>query len=226
MSVTFDDDSLMSRIVQVYDDPIVRLYSSIRFRILRQRFLFEIGQYLPSSGQVLDIGCGFGLFALYFASVIPTIRIQGFDLNARRVDMATSAAERLRIRNVCFHVADAAGFRLDHPVAGAYMLDLLHHIPAESVGPLVSTIAANLAPGGRLLVKDIEPSPAYKLAFTWLLDKLMDYKAPVRYWAPKELHPLLESHGFEVRRHSLIDYLPYPHVLYVGTKMDHGVAKG
>ena len=56
---------------------------------------------------------------------------------------------------------------------------------------------------------------SYKLAFTWLLDKLMDYKAPVRYWAPEEIQPLLESAGFEVHRHRMIDYLPYPHILYV-----------
>ena len=45
------------RIIRAYDDPIIRAYCWGRFGILRQRFLDEIGQYLPGEGVVLDIGC-------------------------------------------------------------------------------------------------------------------------------------------------------------------------
>ena len=207
----------VSRIVGAYDDVIVRAYSKVRFQILRQRFLFEIGQYLPTSGPVLDIGCGFGLFALYFAMRWPAIQILGFDRNARRVAMARRAAERLGVENARFHVGDAAALQFDMPVAGAYMLDLIHHLPEDAVRPLLHRIASQLSPGGRLIIKDIEPSPAYKLAFTWALDKLMVMRTPVRYWAPAEVQPLLESLGFTVHRHSMIDYLPYPHIIYIGT---------
>src|SRR5216684_3660313 len=51
-------------VIRAYDDPIVRAYCWGRFWILRQRFLDEIGQYLPARGRVLDLGCGFGLFSL------------------------------------------------------------------------------------------------------------------------------------------------------------------
>jgi len=211
-------DDVVRRIVRVYDDPVVRAYCTIRFMILRQRFLFEIGQYLPRSGHVMDVGCGFGLFALYFAIRIPTIQIQALDVSERRIDLARRAAAKLGVENVRFHVGDAAALRLDEPISAAYMLDLMHHIPQASVRPLMATIASNLSPGGRLLVKDIEPSPKYKLAFTWFLDKLMDYRAPVHYWSAEEVQTLLESLDLEVHRHSLIDYLPYPHILYVGTR--------
>jgi 2-polyprenyl-3-methyl-5-hydroxy-6-metoxy-1,4-benzoquinol methylase len=216
--VTASAEGALQRIVDAYDDPIVRLYCTIRFMILRLRFLDEIGQYLPPAGQVLDVGCGFGLFALHFAIQQPGILVRGFDLNERRVNMARRAAKRLGVSNVQFDVADAATFRFDSPIAAAYMLDLIHHIPERSVGPLVDTIACNLEPGGRLLVKDIERAPGYKLGFTWALDKLMDYKAPVRYWAPGEIQPLIERAGFVVHRHRMIDYLPYPHILYVSTR--------
>ncbi len=218
MPVTPPAEGTFERIVRAYDDPVVRMYCTIRFKILRLRFLDEIGQYLPASGQVLDVGCGFGLFALHFAIQNPAIRIHGFDLNERRVSMARRAAERLGVTNVRFDVGDAARFKFDSPISAAYMLDLIHHIPQQSVAPLVDTIAVNLEIGGRLLVKDIEPAPAYKLGFTWALDTLMDYKAPVRYWAPEEIQPLIERAGFAVHRHRMIDYLPYPHILYVSTR--------
>lgn len=218
MPVTRTSDTPLQRIVDAYDDPIVRIYCTIRFMILRLRFLDEIGQYLPPTGQVLDVGCGFGLFALHFAIQNPGLRIHGFDLSDRRVQMAQRAARKLGVSNVEFQVGNAAAFDYRTPIAAAYMLDLIHHIPERSVKPLIDTIAGNMEPGGRLLVKDIEPAPSYKLGFTWALDKLMDYKAAVRYWAPEEIQPLIEGAGFMVHRHRMIDYLPYPHILYVSTR--------
>ena len=74
-------------VIRAYDDWIVRGYCWGRFWILRQRFLDEIGQYLPERGRVLDLGCGFGLFSLYYASVRPGLRLEGFDRNPRRIAM-------------------------------------------------------------------------------------------------------------------------------------------
>lgn len=210
-------DVSIRRIVDAYDDRIVRTYCRLRFMILR-RFLVEIGQYLPRHGRLLDLGCGFGLFALYFGMQFPAVRIRAFDLNPRRIAAARRAGSRLGVANVEFDVGDVTEVRFDEPISGAYMLDLVHHIPQASVRPLVETIASNLAPGGRLLIKDIEAARSYKLAFTWLLDKAMDPQAPVRYWAPQEVQPMLESLGFGVHRHRMIDYLPYPHILYIGTR--------
>ena len=68
------NDTIRS-IVRAYDDPVVRAYCWARFLVLRQRFLEEIGQYLPPSGPVLDIGCGFGLFSLYYAATGPGLSL-------------------------------------------------------------------------------------------------------------------------------------------------------
>ena len=73
------------RICLAYHSWIVRAYVWGRFGIMRQRFLDEIGQYLPCQGRVLDIGCGFGLFSLYFAATRPGLYLRGFDLNPNRI---------------------------------------------------------------------------------------------------------------------------------------------
>lgn len=219
-----EHDPLIARIVRAYDEPIVVAYCAARFVILRQRFLTEIGRHIPDEGSVLDVGCGFGLFALYFAATRPHVIIRGFDVSERRIAMAKRASARLGIRNVSFEVADARTFRVDREVSAAYMLDLIHHIDPASAAALVRSIAASLEPGGRLLIKDIEPAPAYKLAFTWLLDKMMNPRAPVRYWASREVEELLASLGFAVERRRLPDFLPYPHILYVGSKREDTVS--
>jgi len=209
----------ISRIIRAYDDWIVRSYSRCRFLIMRERFLDEIGQYLPLEGRVLDVGCGFGLFSLYYASTRRGLHIDGFDLNGSRIALAQRAAERLNVRNVRYEVRDARSVetRIDG-YAAAYMLDIIHHIPFEAAEPLLRRVAASLRVGGVLLVKDVDTRPAYKRLFTRALDWVIDPAAPVRYWKASEMQALLEKVGFCVRRHQMKDLLPYPHVLYICLK--------
>ncbi len=202
-------------VIAAYDDWVVRAYCWGRFWIVRQRFLDEVGQYLPRRGRVLDLGCGFGLFSLYYASVLPEIEIEGIDLNARRIAMARKAAARLRLDNARYEVGNATEFRGGRLFDAAYMLDIVHHIPAETVRPLLEQMAKCLPPGGRLVIKDVDTRPFWKRWFTWALDKAMDPSAPVRYWSGEELQGLLEEVGFTVYRHLMVDVLPYPHILYV-----------
>lgn len=207
------------QIIDCYDHWLVRLYCRIRFVILHQRFLREIGQYLPERGDVLDVGCGFGLFALAFAIQHQGIKIQGFDLNARRIRMAQNASKKLGIENVNFECDDATQHVFERPFDAAYMLDIVHHIPPEAVEPLLTRMYAKLKEdGGQLIIKDVADRPVLKRWFTWWLDKLMDYRTPVHYWSREELTELLVRIGFKVRAHEIVDLLPYPHILYICTK--------
>ena len=208
-------NATIRNVVRAYDDPVVRAYCWARFLVLRQRFLEEIGQYLPASGAVLDIGCGFGLFSLYYAATAPGRFVRGLDLSARRIAMARRAAHRLGLDNVAYEQGDARDFKGDSEVAAAYMLDIVHHVPPATVPPLLAQLRRCLAPGGRLLVKDVDTRPAPKRWFTWLLDRVMAPATPVHYWSAEELSQALADAGFLVHRHLMVDLLPYPHVLYV-----------
>ena len=203
------------KIIRAYDDPVVRAYCWARFGILRQRFLEEIGQYLPDEGPVLDIGCGFGLFSLYYAATGPRRFVRGLDVNGRRVALARRAARRLGLDNVAYEESDARDFKGDGEVAAAYMLDIVHHVPAAAVPPLLAGLRRSLPVGGRLLVKDVDTRPAAKRWFTWVLDRAMAPRTPVRYWSAEELTGALSRAGFDVHRHLMVDILPYPHILYI-----------
>jgi cyclopropane fatty-acyl-phospholipid synthase-like methyltransferase len=208
----------IARVVEAYDARVIRAYSRARFLILRQRFLDEIGQYLPLSGDVLDLGCGFGLFSLYYAQILPGSSFRGVDVDARRVGIAREAARRLRLSNVEYVVSDARDFRASRQYAGAYMLDIVHHVEPAAVRPLLAELHATLLPGACLLVKDVDTHPAYKRWFTHALDLLVSPGSPPHYWAAETLQAALQEAGFRVSRHSMVDFLPYPHVLYVCRK--------
>ncbi len=206
----------IENVIGAFDSWVIRLYSRGRFTILREIFLEEIGQYLPAHGRVLDLGCGFGFFSLYFAAREPGRQMFGIDINQRRIADANEAVRRMGLDNARYEVADAAEWDTDESFDAAYVLDLLHHLPQDEVAPFLTRLRRCLRPGGTLLVKEVEDRPRWKMWFTLLLDRLMvGWKEPIRYWPPSEMKALLEGLGFDVKTHRMRDWLPYPHILYV-----------
>jgi cyclopropane fatty-acyl-phospholipid synthase-like methyltransferase len=182
--------------------------------------LEEIGQYLPQNGRILDIGCGFGLFTLYYALLSPGRRFVSIDVSRSRIDTARSASRQLDLlERVSFENRSAESLTTQAlPCDAAYMLDLMHHLPRAWHRPLLDSIFQHLASDGILIVKDIATVPRWKMAFTWILDMLMSPQQPPGYIDTKSMRELLESVGFDVKIHALLDILPYPHVLYVCRK--------
>lgn len=204
------------RIIASYDSRVIRVYALCRFAILRQHFLEEIGQYLPRSGRILDLGCGFGLFSLYFASQEPGRHLFGVDIDAQRIAQARKSARALSLDNVSYAIGNVLEWEGEGRFDAIYVLDIIHHLPQADVPAFVEALRDWLAPGGTLVIKDVAHRPAWKRWFTLILDRLMvGWQEPIRYWPEGEFIALLESLGFQVYRHRLKDILPYPHILYV-----------
>lgn len=214
-------DSPIRNIVNSYRDPIIKTYSRIRFTILRQPFLEEIDQWLPAEGRVLDLGSGFGLFSLYFATTHPKRHVIGVELSEKRVTQARASATHLGLTNVEYHVANVLEWEAPGGLFDAiYMLDVVHHLPQDSVAAFLARLVSLLKPGGTLLLKDVSDRPRYKMLFTLALDRLMVGMEPIRYWSPAALAEVLQSLGMDVKRHLMNDILPYPHVLYICKRND------
>src|SRR6202035_1085894 len=115
--------------------PFERTYSRVRFSILRPKLLSVMDLLLPDEGRILDVGCGFGLFAAYFGQTHPRREIVGIDPNARRIAMAERVARSVlgtaAGKGHRFLVGDVRDAKLEGPFAAVYMLDVMHHIPAD-----------------------------------------------------------------------------------------------
>ena len=207
-----------SRIISAYSG-LIKLYAFVRFKIIHIRFLEEIEQYLPDRGEILDLGCGFGLFAMYMALSKPNARVIGLDINARRLQIARDAAAKLGIRNVSFEQHDLRDWRPDQTITGAYALDVFHHVPPASGDRLLCDLFAHLEAGGRFLLKDIDTQPRGMLWFTYLLDALMSPRDDFHYRSAGAWQRQLSASGFApIRLHYLWDILPYPHILLICDK--------
>jgi SAM-dependent methyltransferase len=202
--------------------PLVeRAYANVRFSILRPKLLSVMDLLLPDEGRILDIGCGFGLFAAYFGQTQPARRIVGVDPDARRIAMARRVCESIGIEGNTFLAGDARDAPLEGFFAGAYVLDVMHHIPEHDQLPLLERLRDLLAPRGVLLIKDITTEPTFGLEFTRILDRVMvGWNEPLCYRHHREWGEMLSSLGFHVRMVRVPDVLPYPHVVIAATKRD------
>jgi ubiquinone/menaquinone biosynthesis C-methylase UbiE len=105
--------------------------------------------------EILEIGCGNGVQALYINANYNPLRITGIDLNKANIEIANSERERANSDNVRFLVDDAQN---------------LSHIPSDSVDVLLNIESAFhypdkpaflkevtrvLKPGGQFLIADI-----------------------------------------------------------------------
>ena len=199
---------------------VERAYAHIRFSILRTKLLSVMDLLLPDQGNILDVGCGFGLFAAYFGQTHPRRAITGVDPNGRRVQMATRVADKVGLKRHRFFEGDVRTALLEGPFDAAYVLDVMHHIPEKDQIPVLERLRDLLRPGGILLIKDITTEPRFGLKFTEYLDRVMvGFDDELTYRHHKEWGRLLTDLGFRVRIVRVPDILPYPHVVIAATKV-------
>ena len=63
------------------------------------RLLIENLQ-LPSSGRILDLGCGYGPVGIFIAKKKPTLEVWMTDINTRAFELTRLNVERNRVKNV------------------------------------------------------------------------------------------------------------------------------
>ncbi|MGA7123846.1 MAG: class I SAM-dependent methyltransferase [Polyangiaceae bacterium] len=195
-------------------------YSLVRFSILRPKLLSVMDLLLTDRGRILDVGCGFGLFAAYFGQTQRRRRITGVDPDARRVGIARHVADALGLHEHKFVVGDVRAAAIEGPFEAAYVLDVMHHLPREDQRRVLERLRGLLAPGGMLLVKDITTEPRHGLLFTKSLDRLMvGWREPLAYRHHREWGAMLTDLGFSVRMVRVPDVLPYPHIVIAATKV-------
>jgi SAM-dependent methyltransferase len=214
--------AIKRRIIATYDSLLIRMYCLVRFLIIPMRMMDSIGQFVPERGTVLDLGCGFGLFTLYYAMTHPEARFVGVDLSDRRIALARNSARKLGLSNVEFLQGDAraAVRHMQQRFNLVFSIDLFHHIPYADGDALAQSIHDQLlGADGAWVLKDVSTKPRAMLYFTFLLDWLMNPRDAFFYRNLSVWKANARNIGYaSVETFEVWDVLPYPHFLLVARK--------
>jgi len=188
------------------------LYAKIRWRICPFE---EIEKYLPQSGVIFDIGCGYGMFSHFLSLKSADRQIIGIDNSAKRLNIAKSTLKKHS--NIEFIQGDVRN--LDLPKCqGAVMSDVLHHLsPIVSEG-LLNRIFNRLSPSGRLVIEEVDNKPFWKYVNNLIVDNVLYPTQTINFKPSKQWRELLEKIGFQVEIIPAYRSVPFADVILVCTK--------
>jgi SAM-dependent methyltransferase len=175
---------------------------------------------LPRTGRTLEIGCGHGLFSAYAALDGPDRRVVGVDIDADKVAVgaaATAALPNVEIR----HAPD--GEVPEGPWDTIAVVDVLYLLPPAAQHALLTAAAAQLAPGGRLVVKEMSADPRWKVRWNTFQEtlsvrvlRITEGSRAFTFLDPAVTTATLESAGLTVTATRLDRGRLHPHHVLVG----------
>jgi SAM-dependent methyltransferase len=176
--------------------------------------VFKLVAELKGLGRVLDLGCGRGQLSLLLLELGAATHVHGIDSDVRKVDVARAAGPEAE-----FHVADLA--RAELPAADTILLiDVLHYLPVAEQDALLLAAARALAPGGRLVVRELDAAPSARGAvtrlFEWFGRKIGLNRGRATVYRPaRAVTELLEREGLRCRVQGASESTPFANVLIV-----------
>src|SRR5262245_33435011 len=124
--------------------------SSEYFSRYKARYVARIlGQTFQ--GTVLDFGCGVGVLSTCMRQELPGCRLDGYDVSAESVRQIPSA-----LTAAGTFTSDLAS--LSDRYDAVVLSNVMHHVPPEHRGLVVSWLRDRLAPAGKLFVFEHNPA--------------------------------------------------------------------
>ncbi|XUU59501.1 class I SAM-dependent methyltransferase [Erythrobacter sp. HA6-11] len=168
-----------------YEPQIAEAYRSIFINL--DDWTGQVQAVCPAPRRILEVGCGEGAMTARLAVAFPNAQIDAIDITPRlgRLFEGDSARVNFHEEYVEHRLAKSP-----EPYDLILLVDVLHHVPENAQGSLLSSIRELLSPNGVFALKDWERnySPIYWLCY--LSDRFLTGDR-IRYKTTKETSELL-----------------------------------
>lgn len=182
---------------------------------------------VPRSGNILEVGCGHGVFTTFLALSAVSRTVVGVDIDAEKIALAQEAAKGLRPgeADLSFEHRDSGEVpTIDEGWDAIVFVDVLYLLAPDDRSRLLAECVAALAPGGLLIVKEVDTEPRFKARMAqfqeFLATKVLriTHGDALDFPSAKKLESLLADDGLETRMARLDKGYFHPHCVVVGTK--------
>lgn len=154
----------------------------------------QMEKYFPKMGEIVDIGCGEGLFTLFLALKQKKRKVYGIDLNSKKIKLAKQTS--INLPNISFKIINAFSWKTK--VDGIVISDVFHHFPKEKQEPFLRKTFHLLNNKGVLLIKEINKDDFVRSRLSRIWDYFLYPKDQINYWSKRKLIQTLTKIGFRV----------------------------
>ncbi len=187
--------------------------------------------HVPVDSNVLDFGCGGGLFMGLLYSTGRLNSGYGIDLKPASIAVANKMVERAENQvpgksaktTLTFESGDVfAGPRSSEilparPFDVVALVDVIHHVPPSLHRQLLEMLVARVKPGGTFLYKDMCRSPLWRAGTNWFHD-LVVAKQWIHYARYEWVEQTVAELGMNLMHSARINRFWYGHDLRVFRK--------
>jgi uncharacterized protein len=134
-----------------------------RFKMRLDPMFARLGDFLPESGAVLDIGCGFGVAAAWALARSANLRVVAVEPDEDRARVANFVlGERGEV-----HEGAAPGALPEVSASAVMCLDVIHHLDDAGLTATLAHARRSLAGGGKLILRATVPSAGRPPFYRW-----------------------------------------------------------
>jgi 2-polyprenyl-3-methyl-5-hydroxy-6-metoxy-1,4-benzoquinol methylase len=190
----------------------LKIYARIIFNF--DQIKKHLDSFIPAEGNVLDWGCGYGIFANYLRLKNPKLNVVGFDISKVRIEEANKTTPLVGVK----FTSDPSEIKFDR-FKLVLLIDVLLFLPVDEKKSLLKTIYTSLEKGGIVFIKDTLKSKSLRFKWTKFEESLKlkfgvygkNVKSGLHYIDVGELTGILEGIGYEI-----VDVTPETHIIYPG----------
>ena len=195
-------------------NPVERLFVYLRLRFSSYQVM---ERHVPASGEIVDLGCGFGMLTMYLALMSEARNVTGIDISHRRLEVAKFASAH--IHNVAFSYSDLLQYSFGR-CRCILLIDTLHYFPVRAQNRLLANCHDRLDPGGKLLLRDSDKDNRFRHSITRFHETIMTRSGFTKgemlcFRGFVELKSHLEGLGFSVDLLPMWDRTPFADTLLI-----------
>lgn len=187
----------------------------------------ELELEVPLAGDILEIGCGHGVFTTYLAITSTARRVVGVDIDAAKIAQATDAIAGLepgeaQLRFECLPSGSVP--RIDGGWRSIVFADVLYLLGRDRRRALLAECVDALAPGGLLVIKEVDTRPFVKARLAQLQELIATKVLRItdghtlEFASMDELSALLVDLGLSTMSKRIDRGYLHPHCVVLGTK--------
>lgn len=208
------DDPAVNKTINLYqNNGFAGTFAKIRFW---DAPYIEMEKMIVKKGNIVDLGCGDGIFANFLALKSKKRKIFGVEISKERLARADKG-----IPNTKFLVGDVT--KLNIPKADTILLvHVLHHLLSYSAQEeLLYAIKSKLKKGGQLLIAEVKPSWSFKYLVTWFVDHFLvpwlfekRFYSPIYFRKTEDWVKLFKKMGLTCKTIKAAKDKPFTHILF------------